>query len=202
MPTTVEVLLFDLGGVLVESSGVQDVAPLLRVEATESEIRERWNRCPHSEAFHRGELSSEDFAERFVRDWGIDLPPDRFLPVFRSWSKRLLPGAEALLASLRPRFRLAALSNSNALHWDRNAKDLGVEALFEFAISSHQVGCCKPDPRIYRIALDRLGVAPDAVVFFDDLPANVAAASELGLRAFQVDGVDGVRERLIRERLL
>jgi epoxide hydrolase-like predicted phosphatase len=202
MPTTVEVLLFDLGGVLVEFSGVQDVAPLLRVEATESEIVELWRRCPHTDAFHRGELSREAFAERFMRDWGIDMPPERFLPVFRSWSKRLLPGAEDLLAALRPRFRLAALSNSNELHWERNTDDLGVTGLFEMAISSHQVGCSKPDPRIYQIALDRLGVPPDAIVFFDDLPANVAAASRLRLRAFQVDGVDGVRERLIRERLL
>jgi hypothetical protein len=94
-PTMVEVLLFDLGGVFVEFSGVQDVAPLLRVEATESEIRERWSRCPHTDAFCRGRLSREDFAEQFVRDWGVDLRPERFLQEFRSWSKTLLPGAEA-----------------------------------------------------------------------------------------------------------
>src|SRR6476659_9158816 len=112
MPAMVEVLLFDLGGVLVEFSGVRDVAPLLRTEATESEIVERWSRCPHTEAFGLGLLSREEFAERFVRDWRVDLPPERFLQAFRSWSRRLLPGAEQLLASLRPRFRLAALSNS------------------------------------------------------------------------------------------
>jgi hypothetical protein len=94
-PTMLEVLLFDLGGVFVEFSGVQDVAPLLRVEATESEIRERWSRCPHTDAFCRGRLSREDFAEQFVRDWGVDLRPERFLQEFRSWSKALLPGAEA-----------------------------------------------------------------------------------------------------------
>ena len=198
----VEVLLFDLGGVLVEFSGVQDVAPLLPTEATESEIRERWGRCPHTEAYCLGRLSDEEFAERFVRDWGIDLPSDRFLTAFRSWSKRLLPGAEALLATLRPRFRLAALSNSNALHWDRNANDLGVNDLFELAISSHQVGLCKPDPAIYRVALDRLGVPPGAVVFFDDVQANVDGASSVGMRAFRVDGVEGVRARLIAEHLL
>ena len=202
MPTTVEVLLFDLGGVLVEFSGVRDVGPLLRIEATESEIVERWSRCPHTEGFCRGLLSREDFAERFVRDWGLDLPPERFLQAFRSWSRRLLPGAEELLASLRPRFRLAALSNSNALHWERNATEIGVNDLFEVAISSHQVGFCKPDPEIYQVALGRLGVPPDAVMFFDDVHANVVAASRLGMRAFQVDGVDGIRERLICERLL
>jgi epoxide hydrolase-like predicted phosphatase len=198
----VEVLLFDLGGVLVEFSGVRDLAPLLRREATESEIIERWSSCPHTKAFGVGSLSRQDFAERFVRDWGVDLPPDRFLQAFRSWSKGLLPGAAELLASLRPRFRLAALSNSNELHWERNANDLGVNDLFDVAISSHQVGFCKPDPRIYEIALDRLDVSPDAVMFFDDVDANVVAASRLGMRAFQVNGVEGVRERLRLEHLL
>ena len=202
MPPPVEVLLFDLGGVLVEFSGVQNVAPFLRVARSEIEINERWSRCTHTEAYGRGLLSREDYAERFVRDWELDIPPGRFIQEFRSWSKRLLPGATELLASLRPRYRLAALSNSNELHWERNTNDLGVTALFELAISSHQVGFYKPDPRIYRIALDRLGVAPQTVVFFDDMPANVDAAAQLGIRAFQVDGVEGVRARLIREGLL
>ncbi len=202
MATRTEVLLFDLGGVLVDFSGVRDVAPLLLVEASESEVREAWSRCPHTEAFCRGQLSRQEFAERFVRDWGIDLPPDRFLTSFRSWSRCLLPGAAELLTMLRPRFRLAALSNSNELHWERNVNDLGVTDWFEVAISSHHVGLCKPDPRIYLAALDRLAVSPEAVVFFDDVPENVAAALELGMRAYQVDGVDGVRERLVSEQLL
>jgi glucose-1-phosphatase len=200
--TTIDILLFDLGGVLVEFSGVQDLAALLRGRLSESEILERWSRYPPSEQFGLGKLSRLDFAARFVQDWNLDLSPEDFLLEFRSWSKRLLPGATELLASLRSRYRLAALSNSNELHWERNSQDLGVTSLFEVAISSHQIGRCKPDPEIYLIALDRLGVSPEAVVFFDDVPANVDAASALGIRAFQVDGVEGVRSRLISEQLL
>jgi hypothetical protein len=71
----VDVLLFDLGGVLVDFSGVREVARLLPLGTSESEILERWSRCPHTEAFGRGQLSRQDFGERFVRDWGIDWPP-------------------------------------------------------------------------------------------------------------------------------
>jgi len=163
---------------------------------------DRWNRCPLSRAFGLGKLSAQDYAARFVREWEIDLEPGGFLEEYRSWSRCLLPGAKELLASLRPRFRLAALSNSNELHWDRNTNDIGVTELFEMAISSHQVGLCKPDPAIYRLALDRLRVPPEAVLFFDDLKPNVTAASALGIRAFQVEGVEGVRRCLMREHLL
>ncbi len=48
----------------------------------------------------------------------------------------LLPGARELLDTLRPRYRLAALSNSNAVHWDRNTMDLGVTGLFDAAFES------------------------------------------------------------------
>jgi epoxide hydrolase-like predicted phosphatase len=198
----IHVLLFDLGGVLVEFSGVRDLAALLRGRLSESEILERWSRCPYSEQFGLGKLSPQDFGEQFVRDWDIELSPEDFLREFQSWSRRLFPGAMELLTSLRPKFRLAALSNSNELHWKRNTNDLGVTGLFEVAISSHQIGMCKPDPKMYLTALDRLGASPDSVMFFDDVPANVKAASALGIHAFQVDGIEGVRSRLIREQLL
>jgi putative hydrolase of the HAD superfamily len=202
MLSSIEILLFDLGGVLVEFSGVRHLTRLLRGRLSESEILERWSRCPHSEQFGLGKLSPQDFAERFVKDWDIELSPEDFLREYQSWSRRLFPGAVELLTALRPKFRLAALSNSNQLHWERNTNDLGVTGLFEVAISSHQIGVSKPDPKIYLTALERLDAAPDTIMFFDDVPANVEAASALGIHAFQVEGIEGVRSRLIREQLL
>ncbi len=137
-----------------------------------------------------------------MRDWNLNVSSEGFLREFRTWSKRLLPGAADLLASLRPRFRLAALSNSNELHWERNSNDLGVTGLFEVAISSHQIGVCKPDRDAYLITLERLSVSPETVMFFDDVPAHVEAAATLGIHAFRVDRVEGVRAQLSRERIL
>jgi glucose-1-phosphatase len=198
----IDVLLFDLGGVLVEFSGVRDLAVLLKGKLSEAEISEQMSNYLPTEQFGLGKLSPRDFGERFVRDWNIELSPKDFLREFQSWSKRLLPGAVQLLTLLRPRFRLAALSNSNELHWERNTNELGLTGLFEVAISSHQVGLYKPDPQMYLTALDRLGVSPDRVMFFDDVPTYVTAASALGIRAFQVEGVEGVRSRLIQAHLL
>jgi len=198
----IDFLLFDLGGVLVEFSGVRELAVLLKGKLSEAEISEQMSHYLPTEQFGLGKLSPQDFCERFVRDWNIELSPEDFLQVFQSWSKRLLPGAVELLTLLRLRFRLAALSNSNELHWERNMNELGLTNMFEVAISSHQVGLYKPDPKIYMFALDQLGVSPDSVMYFDDVPAYVTAASALGIRAFQVDGVEGVRSRLAQEQLL
>ena len=164
---------------------------------------QRWTECPHTDEFERGKLTPAAWAERFIKDWDVDLTPDEFLAKFTTWSRRVLPGAKELLEELRTRYRLGALSNSNELHWERNTNELRIIELFEFAISSHQVGLCKPHPDIYKVAIDRAKVSsPEAIVFFDDLAANVEAAKSAGMRAYQVRGVDQLRERLVSERLL
>ena len=196
-------MLFDFGGVLVEFAGPKELGQHLRWPSTPDMILQRWVQCPHTEDFERGKLSPAQWAERFIHDWDVDLTRDDFLAKFTTWSRRVLPGAKELLEALRGRYRLAALSNSNELHWERNTNELGILELFEFAISSHQVGLCKPDPDIYKVAIDRAKVSsPEAIVFFDDLVANVEAANSAGMRAYQVRGVDQLRERLVTEGLL
>ena len=203
MPTQPELLLFDFGGVLVEFAGPKELGLHLRWPSTPETILKRWTECPHTDEFERGKLTPDEWAGRFIHDWDVDLTPDAFLAKFTTWSRRVLPGARELLEELRSRYRLAALSNSNQLHWERNTNELRIIDLFEFAISSHQVGLCKPDPEIYKIALERAKVSsPDAIVFFDDLAANVDAAKSVGLRAYQVRGVEELRARLVSERLL
>lgn len=203
MPATPELLLFDFGGVLVEFAGPKELGQHLRWSSTPDVILKRWTECPHTEEFERGKLSPTQWAERFIHDWDVNLKPDEFLTKFTTWSRRVLPGAKELLEELRGRYRLAALSNSNELHWERNTNELRIIELFEFAISSHEIGLCKPDPAIYRVALERAKVSsPDAVVFFDDLAANVEAARSVGMRAHRVHGVDELRARLVSEGLI
>ena len=100
-----------------------------------------------------------------------------------------------LIEELRPRYRLAALSNSNAAHWEQLAR-LGMLDAFDLALGSHELGVRKPDPAIYRAAVRRLGVAAAAVLFFDDSAANVDAARVEGMQAVQVNGPGAVRRHL------
>ena len=139
------------------------------------------------------DVTPPQFAERFVAAWDVTVTPDAFLREFRTWTRGFLPGAREVLTALRGRFRLACLSNSNATHWERNAYELGLFTHFEAALASHALGCHKPDPLIYSRALAALHVAPEAVVFFDDGAANVEAAREVGIAAFQVAGVAELR---------
>ena len=198
----IDVLLFDLGGVLVDFSGVEDLMPLLPVAAPAEDVKARWVACSISNAFGTGQLSAADFARRFTERWAIPMEPDAFLREWRTWTRGWLPGATELLDSLRPRYRLAALSNCNEVHWDVLCGELGLLDHVDLAISSHQVGTRKPDPAIYRHALATLGVPADRVLFFDDASGNVEAAQALGMRGHVTAGPDAIRLALIADGLI
>ena len=69
---------------------------------------------------------------------------------------------------------------------ERAAAVLEVMALFEHVIESSEVGIRKPDPRIYELACERLGVAPDKTVYLDDLGINLKPARALGMQTIKV----------------
>jgi putative hydrolase of the HAD superfamily len=61
-----------------------------------------------------------------------------------------------------------------------------VDDLYELVIDSSHVGVRKPDPRIFQLALDQLGVTAAESVFVDDHPGNIAAAEKLGMKGVLV----------------
>ena len=202
MPTRPDVLLFDLGGVLVDFSGVEDLLPLLPPGARADEVKARWIACPASNAFGTGRLDTPAFVRDFMASWEIAVEPDAFLHAYRSWTRGWLPGATELLQQLRSEYRLAVLSNCNPVHWDVLCDDLRLLDHVDAAFSSHQVGVRKPDPATFRHALSQLGVEPAQVLFFDDAAGNVDAATRLGMRGHVVDGPDAVRRRLVDDGLI
>ncbi|NJQ17152.1 HAD family phosphatase [Streptomyces bohaiensis] len=82
--------------------------------------------------------------------------------------------------ALRPRYRTGILSNSLVGCREREQSRYGFEQLVDDLVYSHEVGIAKPDPRIYRLSCERLGVSPEETVFVDDNPACVEAAGALG----------------------
>jgi epoxide hydrolase-like predicted phosphatase len=86
-------------------------------------------------------------------------------------------------AALRPRWRTGILSNSFVGAREREAAAYGFPDLVDELIYSHEVGVAKPDPAVYQLTCDRLGVRPDELAYVDDVPVCVDAARELGIHA-------------------
>jgi HAD superfamily hydrolase (TIGR01509 family) len=132
--------------------------------------------------------------EAFCREAGpvLGLSPRDVSSIWDAYTRGPYPGAVELLDDLRALgVRTACLSNTNHNHW-RLMGDPASHTYFPFdrlnhTFASHLVRLRKPDPAIYAHVEQTIGVGGEAIVFFDDLPENVAAAAARGWNAYRVD---------------
>ncbi len=83
-------------------------------------------------------------------------------------------------ASLRPQYRTGILSNSFVGAREREQERYGFADITDVIVYSHEAGVKKPDPRVYALTGERLGVDPQDVVFLDDTPKAVEGARAAG----------------------
>lgn len=97
------------------------------------------------------------------------------------WTRPMEGAREALDGLAALGLRLAVVSNSDG-RAEMHLRDCGVRDGLEFVVDSHRVGVEKPDAGIFRIALDRLGVAPERALFVGDIRSvDEAGAKSAGL---------------------
>lgn len=189
----IRVLLFDLGGVLVEFDALGPICTLTGNRFDRVSARAFWMNSSAVKQYERGLCSSEEFAVLIMKELDITMTVPAFLKEFASWESGVIPGGKALLAELRPHYRLACLSNNNAIHWDIVGRRDGWQAEFEQTFLSFEMKCMKPERVIFDQVLAKLGCQPNEVFFFDDTAECLEGALAAGIRGAQVAGVEGVR---------
>jgi putative hydrolase of the HAD superfamily len=197
-----DVVLFDLGGVLVDPGGVGEMRELSGI-ASDEELWRRWLSCPWVQRFEAGRCSSDEFAAGVVDDWGLAVSPDAFLAAFTGWQTSPYPGADRLVAEVADVVRVGYLSNTNPVQWDAHLARSPLVGGFDFGFTSFELGLVKPDRAIFDAVAARLGVgAPGRVLFLDDNAVNVDGAAASGFVARHVRGVDEARHVLMGEGVL
>ena len=95
-----------------------------------------------------------------------------------------------LLRELTRRYRLGVVSNFYG-NLARVCDDAGIHSFFQVLVDSAEVGCTKPDPRIFQRALEALGVPASAATFVgDSLPRDMAGARGVGMRHIWLAGAE------------
>ena len=108
------------------------------------------------------------------------------------------PEMIAVVQHLRGRVKLGSITNNVAreLPPERRTSGLDIQGLFDVVVESAIEGVRKPDPRIYHLACERMGVQPHEAVFLDDLGANLKGAKALGMTTIKVDDTLSAIEEL------
>ena len=195
--TRVDAILFDLGGVLIELAGVEQMLAWCPDLAGIDDLWRKWLRSPAVRRYETGGATRDAFADEIIREFALPVGAAEFLDAFAGWPRALFPGATALLSELAPRYRLASVSNTNEYHWERFRREWSLDAHFHHNFPSHQVGKLKPDAEYFRHVIEALDVPAERVLFVDDNALNVEAAGRLGIVARRVAGVAGVRDALV-----
>ncbi|HWW21681.1 MAG TPA: HAD family phosphatase [Steroidobacteraceae bacterium] len=187
------VVLFDVGGVLVELGGVDALLGWLGSGMSAEQLWTVWLRSPAVRAFETGRIEPLAFAHALLSELGLTISAEVFLESFATWPTRPYPGALELVASIPPGYQRALLSNSNTLHWPRVIDDMAFGSSFDHCFSSHLTGKIKPDREAFEHVVHRLGCQPSEILFLDDNQLNVDAARRVGMQAQRARGVEESR---------
>jgi putative hydrolase of the HAD superfamily len=191
-------LLVDFGGVLTtnvfDSFRAFCAAERLDPETVKRLFREDSRALQCVRGIERGELSEEQFAERFGQL--LELEPERRGGLVDRMFGHIQPDEEMVEALRRARaqgIRIGLISNSmGAGRYDRST----FPELFDGVVISGDEGMHKPEPAIYELGCERVGLPPGECVFVDDLRENCEGAEAVGMTAVLHRGADRTLPRL------
>ncbi|WP_322517780.1 HAD-IA family hydrolase [Rhodopseudomonas palustris] len=194
----VEAVIWDFGGVLT-SSPFEAFARFEIERGLPIDIIRRTNAANHFEnawaKFERAEVDLDTFDALFAeesRALGAEVRGREVLPLL---SGDLRPQMVEALRRVKQSFKTGCITNNlpaNAIGSasGRTLYVAEVMALFDHVIESAKIGLRKPDPKIYRMMTDTLGVDPANCVYLDDLGVNLKPAREMGMTTIKVTSAD------------
>jgi HAD superfamily hydrolase (TIGR01509 family) len=198
--TSAQVLLFDLGGVVLDIDFDRVFhAWAVRASCDPQALRRRFKFDDAYERHERGELDASGYFASLRRSLRLRLSDDDFVAGWSELYVAPVPGMVAVLPGASERFPLYAFTNSNPTHqavWaTRYAPELSV---FRSIFVSSEIGLRKPDPRAFSEIARRTGFPASAFMFFDDTLENVMGARTAGMQAVHVRSTDDVRVALLK----
>jgi putative hydrolase of the HAD superfamily len=193
-----DVILFDVGGVLLTNGwDRRERAAAVTHFQIDPESLER-RHLSIADAWERGEITLDTYLDTAVFFEPRPFSREDFFAFMLSQSQFLADGAMGILKDLAASnsYMLGTLNNEARETNEYRFKQFGLRRYFKVALSSCFVGLRKPEPLIYRRALDILGAPPERILFIDDRQENVAGANGEGIRTILFQGQDPLRSEL------
>jgi len=193
-------IIFDLGNVLVglqPTISEQKIQILLESSSlTHEEFYSKWH------SFEKGQIHPDDMIEWFCKQ-NSTIHPLAVKDAINSLIVGFHPGIFPLLQTLREKYDLYVLSNTNALHVEYLREDVfkkyGIvqyeENYFNKVYYSNEIGHRKPEFSSFEYLISD-GIAPENSIFIDDIQENVAAAKRCGFFAIQHDVQHDIRTEI------
>jgi glucose-1-phosphatase len=193
----IRAIIFDIGRVLIRLNVAHATGGLAEgLSLSPQEIWTALEKDPLWKDWQEGRISPRAWHLHLSKRLGSQLNFEQFVEV---WNRALDPKPiheDGLLAKLAKRYRMAVLSNTDPLHVAHMEATYGFLQLFPVRIYSCRVGASKPDPIIYKEALEACKARAQEAVYVDDVPSYAQAAERLGMRGIVFETPEGLWDRL------
>ncbi len=188
---SVEAVIWDFGGVFTTSPFEAFNAYEARVGLPRDLIRRVNAANPDANAwarFERGDTDASGFDRLFLTESAALGHPVRGADVLPLLAGEVRPRMVEALKACKRRFKVGCITNNmaNASTPAADSRAGEIMGLFDAIIESSKAGVRKPDPAIYAMMCEALGVAPETCVYLDDLGINCKGAAALGMRAIKL----------------
>jgi putative hydrolase of the HAD superfamily len=181
----IHAILFDIGNVLLRFDYQKALNAMLLTSGTPVKQAARESE-PLVLAYERGELDRETFLIQLAQIFKYFGTLDSLAAI---WSDIFTPNQPMvdLVEAASEQCPLYLMSNTSDLHMEHVGKRYPFFSLFRDGVYSYRVGKLKPDPAIYAIAVEQLGVTPSETIYIDDIQVNVEAGAQAGFVACHYD---------------
>jgi putative hydrolase of the HAD superfamily len=193
----IRAIILDLGNTIIPFDFTRGYRELQAAcGQSPEEIRRRIGSTDLVVRFESGQVAPEDFVAQLSELLGLKVTYSEFR---RMWSSIFLPDPlipESFLESLKKRYRLVLLSNTNAIHFEMLRETYPLLRHFDHFVLSHEVGTLKPEPAVYEHAISHSQCMPGECFFTDDIEAYVEGARRSGIDAEPFRGFDKLQADL------
>ena len=185
--STIDTLLFDLGGVVLNIAPQKTIEEFMKLGLTN--IQDQITHGHHNglfKAFEQGSITEKEFISEIKKEISKEVEDQE---IIKAWNAMLLdmPAERVqIIEQLKEKYNVYLLSNTNSIHracFDTSAKDYAsLSELFHQVYYSYELKVSKPDARAFEKVIKASGLTPATTLFLDDSPQNIETAKSMGFQ--------------------
>ncbi|MGI6479173.1 MAG: HAD family hydrolase [Salinivirgaceae bacterium] len=203
----IKYIIFDLGGVLMDIDFDKTFEAYSKITGNPKEIlRDSKLLLDVYLNYESGAITDDEFRSAIRKNLNVDVDDKT---IDNAWNALLLDfnsQAISLLHSLKNKYPLYLLSNTNNIHFNHSNQKIAEQNLAESLVSlfdglflSYIIGCRKPSEEIYQHVLEQLKCLPQEILFIDDLEPNTIAAEKLGIQTILLTDKNKITELVLNK---
>lgn len=195
----IEVIIFDLGNVILNFNHMIICKKLSKLSKKFSaeEVYDIGFKSGLERLYDEGKISTKNFFKEISNRLSLNISFEEFKLIWQDifW---LNEGIEEILLSLKGRYKLFLLSNTNELHFEFVKEKFDILGIIDEYILSYKVGFSKPAPEIFYEALKKSKVDSSKCIYIDDIEEHVISANKIGMNGILFQSIKGLKMDLVK----